>query len=155
MVVVILCLFFAGCSSLYYSNWEKLGKHKRDLLRDNVNAVRNEQMAAKEQFKDALTRFRELYAFDGGDLEKLYDNLNEAYEQCVDKADQVKSRIGKVETIASDLFDEWESEIDSMTNARLKASSRSKLRQTQIRYSALHRAMKSAEQRMDPILTEF
>ena len=58
---VLLLLFSTGCRSTYYSAWEALGKQKRDLLKDNVEKVRDDQQKASEQFKDALTRLREMY----------------------------------------------------------------------------------------------
>jgi hypothetical protein len=108
--LVFLCLLVVGCRSTYYSVWEKFGKHKRDLLRDNVEQVRDDQQAAAEQFKDALTRLKELTSFQGGDLEKIYDRLNGDYKRSEEKATAVRERIRKVETVAADLFKEWEQE---------------------------------------------
>ena len=66
-----LCLaLVSGCRSTYYAAWEKFGVYKRDLLKKKVVAARDEQKAAGEQFKDALTRLKELYGYDGGKLEK-------------------------------------------------------------------------------------
>jgi len=67
-IVAALC----GCQSTYYSVWEKLGKHKRDLLRDYVQDASKEQQKAKVEFKDALTRLKEITGFDGGKLEEAY-----------------------------------------------------------------------------------
>src|SRR5262245_47755742 len=135
----------SGCRSVYYSAWEKLGKHKRDLLKDNVQAARNDQKAATEQFKDALTRLKELYRFEGGNLEKTYNGLKSDYDRSVSKADAVRSRIRKVEQVSSDLFAEWEGELGSIANARLREDSRSKLQDTRGRYEELHRTMVRAE----------
>src|SRR5688572_26797488 len=114
LVLLVLCLAVVGCRSTYYSVWEKFGKHKRDLLRDNVEQVRDDQQAAAEQFKDALTRLKELTGFKGGDLEKIYDRLNTDYKASEAKANTVTERIGKVEQVAADLFKEWEQEIGSI-----------------------------------------
>ena len=47
---------------------EKFGKEKRHILVDNVEDVQKIQEKAQEEYKDALTRIKELYAFEGGDL---------------------------------------------------------------------------------------
>ena len=156
---VFLCLLFAlpmtGCRSLYYSAWETLGKHKRDLLKSDVRHARDDQQKAAEQFKDALTRMKELYAFDGGKLEKTYNTLKSDYDRCVQRADAVKSRVAQVDRVASDLFDEWDREIASMNNDNLKQSSRLKLQETRQKFQALEAAMKKAAASMDPVLSEF
>ena len=153
LLAVIMVL--SGCRSTYYAAWEKLGKHKRDLLKDNVEQVRDDQQAAAEQFKDALTRLRELYSFDGGDLEKTYDQLQTELDRAKGRADTVKERIGNVETIASDLFEEWAEEAATITNPRLRQDSEAKLRDTRRKYESLHEAMKRAENSMEPVLLQL
>jgi hypothetical protein len=148
-------LFCASCKSTYYNTMEKFGVYKRDLLKDRVEDARNEQNKATEQFKDALTRLRELYGSPGGDLEKMYDRLKADYDRSESRANAVKERIAKVETVASDLFKEWEQEISTMENSRLAADSREKLRATREKYESLHTAMKRAEASMEPVLRQF
>ena len=151
-----LLLFPAiGCRSVYYSTWEKLGKYKRDLLKDNVKAAQEDQKKAAEQFKDALTRLKEMYGFQGGDLEKTYTKLKSDFDRSQERANAVKSRVTKVEQVANDLFQEWEGEIRSMQNERLQRGSRDKLRETRAKYDQLHEAMKRAERSMDPVLRQF
>ena len=148
-------LLSAGCRTAYYSAWEQFGKHKRDLLKDHVEEAREDQQEASEQFKDALTKLKEMYRFDGGSLEKKYNQIKSEFDQSKSKADAVRDRIKKVEQVASDLFAEWESEIKTISNARLQEDSRSKLRQTRSRYESLHSAMKRAEGSMEPVLRQF
>jgi len=152
---LLLCLLCVGCRSTYYSVWETLGKHKRDLLRDNVEKVRDDQKAAAEQFKDALTRLKELTGFQGGDLEKVYNRLNDDYKRSDSKATAVHNRIRDVERVAGDLFKEWEQESGTIQNPNLRASSRSKLAETKGKYESLHQAMLRAERSMQPVLTQF
>ena len=155
LLLLGLVLSFTGCRSAYYSAWEKPGKHKRDLLRDNVQEAREDQKAAAEQFKDALTKLKELYRFEGGDLEKTYNTLKAEYDRSVSKADTVKNRIRKVDQIAADLFAEWEQEMRSISNPRLRDDSRLKLQQTQRRYEELRQAMQRAERGMEPVLAQL
>lgn len=129
--------------------------YKRDLLKENVEEARDEQAKATEQFKDALTRLKELYGFQGGDLEKMYDKLKADFDRSETRAKAVKERIQKVEQVSADLFREWEQEIEGMSNSKLAANSREKLRSTQEKYRDLHAAMKRAEGSMDPVLAQF
>ena len=64
--LLLVALLFTGCRSMYYSAWESVGKHKRDLLKDRVEEAREGQVAAAQQFTNALTRLKDLYRFDGG-----------------------------------------------------------------------------------------
>ena len=134
---------------------EKFGVHKRDILKENVQEARDEQTKAAEQFKDALTRLRELYNIQGGDLEKTYDRLKADFDRSESRATAVRTRIGKVETVATDLFKEWEQEIQQMESSNLAAQSRQKLTATREKYESLHSAMKRAEASMDPVLKQF
>ncbi|MCI0538470.1 MAG: DUF2959 domain-containing protein [Verrucomicrobiales bacterium] len=145
----------AGCRSVYYSAWEKLGKHKRDLLKENVQEARDDQKAATEQFRDALTRLKEMYRFDGGNLEKTYNALKADFDRSAAKAETVKDRIRKVEQVAADLFAEWEGELGSISSPRLRDDSRSKLQETRRRYEELHSAMSRAERGIGPVLAQF
>ena len=144
-----------ACSTMYYKTWETLGKEKRDLLRDNVESARDDNIEAKEEFKDALTRLKEMGRFDGGDMEKAYNNLKSDYENCQDRTEDVHDRIENVEDIADDLFSEWETEIKLITNSRMKKDSTKKLKITKRKYQALHKTMITAEKRMDDVLLRF
>jgi hypothetical protein len=145
----------AGCKWAYYGTLEKFGKHKRDLLVDRVEEARDDQEEAKEQFKDALTRFSELTSFRGGELEDVYKKLNSEYEASAAKADDVSERIRSIEKVAADLFDEWEGELDQYESADLRRSSEKQLRDTKQRYGQLIGAMQRAEKTMRPVLSAF
>lgn len=145
-------VFLSGCRSTYYAMWEGLGKEKRHLLRDEVEQAREDQAEASEEFKDALTRVKELTGFHGGELENVYLQLKDDYEDCEQRAAIIDERIANVEQIATDLFAEWETEIGQMTNPAFRASSRQSLARTRERYQQLHRAMVRARERMTPVL---
>jgi IS1 family transposase len=155
LLTFTLLLCTTGCRSTYYAAWEKLGKQKRDLLRDQVQKARNDQQAASQQFKDALTRLKELYQFEGGDLEKFYSRLKRDFERSEQKAQTVRDRIDRVEQIASDLFKEWEAELKSIANERLRSDSRQKLNDTRRKFEALSTSMRRAESSMTPVLTQL
>jgi hypothetical protein len=146
---------FCGCQSTYYTIWEKLGKHKRDLLRDYVQDASKEQQKAKVEFKDALTRLKEITGFEGGKLEEAYRAVEKDYERCNDRAVSIRSRIKDIEEVSAALFKEWEQEITTYTSDTLRSSSKSKLRETRQRYDALHAALQKSSDSMTPILARL
>src|SRR6478672_5482682 len=83
VLALSVAMMITACRSTYYAAWEKFGVYKRDLLKRKVEAARDDQKAAGEQFKDALTRLKEMYGFQGGDLEKTYNSLQRDYDRCV------------------------------------------------------------------------
>ncbi len=153
--LISLLLTFTACRSAYYAAWEKFGVHKRDLLKKRVIEARDEQKEAGEQFKDAMTRLKELYAFEGGQLEKTYNSLQGEYDDCVTRANAVHKRVKDMETVAADLFAEWEKEMGQISTPALKEGSRKQLAATRERYNSLHAALKKAEESMTPVLSQF
>jgi hypothetical protein len=134
---------------------EAIGKDKRDLLRDNVEEVRDRQKETKEQFEDALAQMRRLYGTGGGDLEKMYDRVRASYEASSRRAKQLSERIERVEKVAADLFEEWEEEIGVISDRGLRQASREKLRQTERRFATLSAAMERAERSTQPVLVKL
>ncbi|HCL77928.1 MAG TPA: DUF2959 domain-containing protein, partial [Pseudomonas sp.] len=154
-LILVCCalLTLVGCQSAYYSAMEKAGIHKRDILVDRVEDARDSQQHAKEQFKDALERYRSVVEVKGGDLQKRYDALNSEYEASVASARDVRSRIEAVEDVADALFKEWEGELKQYSNASLKSASAKELSRTRAEYRTLIQRMKAAEQRIEPVLS--
>ena len=153
--LIFLALWLGGCSSTYYKTMENFGIEKRDILVDRVEEARDAQDDASEQFADALEQFRSVVAFDGGDLEELYDRLNSEYERSRDQAAEVTERIDSVESVAEDLFEEWQQELGEYTRADLRRNSESLLKDTRRRYEQMMNAMRRAERTMDPVLESF
>ncbi len=155
MIISAVVLFISGCSKTYYAAMEKIGKEKRHILIDNVEDVQESQTKAQEEFKDALTRIKELYAFDGGALETFYNNLKDSYEDCDSRASQIEKRINDVEQVAGDLFKEWETEIGQINDAKLKSSSQRSLRDAKIKYQKLEKVMNNSTKGMYPVLAKL
>ena len=148
-------LIATACSTAYYGALEKVGIEKRDILVDRIDDASEAQEDAKEQFASALDQYRSVIEFDGGDLEEIYDRLNDEYERSEARAAEVSDRIDSVETVAGDLFEEWEEEIEAYSDASLAARSRQLLGETRAEYATVIAAMRRAEQSMQPVLTLF
>lgn len=154
-LMLLVVTILAGCQAAKYRTLEAFGVEKRDILSSRVESARDAQDEAKEQFSSALEQFRATVAFDGGELEDLYDNLNRSYERSLEDAEQVRERIDGVRDVAGDLFDEWSDELDEYESADLRRRSRDLLRETQGRYERMIAAMERAEVSMDPVLQSF
>ncbi|MEM9021888.1 MAG: DUF2959 domain-containing protein [Planctomycetota bacterium] len=141
-----------GCQSVYYGTLEKFGYEKREILVDRVEDARDEQEDAKQQFATALDQFKSVVNFDGGDLEKMYKQLAEDYEDSEEAAEDVSGKIGSVESVAEALFAEWTRELDEYTDPRTRSTSEQMLRDTQQRYEKMVDAMRRAEATMQPVL---
>lgn len=154
-ISLMLSLLLGGCGNPYYSAMEKVGIHKRDIMVDRVEDARNSQEDAQEQFKSALDQFSSVVSSQETDLKQAYDRLNTEYEDCVDAAETVRSRIDKVESVSDALFDEWADEIKLYTSKDLARSSQKQLDETRRRYEEMMNRMRSAEKSMEPVLEIF
>jgi hypothetical protein len=150
-----LTLLLASCTSTYYRAMESLGVEKRDILIERVEDARDAQEDAKVQFESALDQYRSVVTVDARDLERLYDRMDKEYARSVDQAEAVRDRIDAVESVAGDLFAEWETELGEYSDPDLKRQSEGLLRDTQRQYRSLLTAMHRAEASMDPVLALF
>ncbi len=150
-----LCVTLVACNSIYYSAWEKLGYEKRDLLISAVKKARGEQKDAGVEFQDAMTQLKKLTGYHGGNLESAYDKFKAEYDDCEKQAAVVKDQVREVDTVARDLFREWEREARQYESATLAADSRRKLAETRSRFEQLSSSLHAAESSMDPVLRQF
>jgi ElaB/YqjD/DUF883 family membrane-anchored ribosome-binding protein len=155
LVLASLVFTLAACNTVYYAAWEKLGYEKRDLLKSAVKAARGAQKETGEEFQDALTQLQKLTGYRGGNLESAYNRFKGEYEDCEAQATAVRSEIREVDTVARDLFREWEREIRQYENASLAADSRRKLADTRSRFEQLSSSLHAAESTMEPVLRQF
>tara|TARA_B110000503_G_scaffold123507_1_gene189178 strand:+ start:779 stop:1423 length:645 start_codon:yes stop_codon:yes gene_type:complete len=145
-------LALTACQSAYYSAMESAGFAKRDILVGRVEDARDSQADAQAQFASALEQFSVLIDFDGGELQAVYEDLDDEYEASESAAAEVTDRIDAIERVADDLFDEWRDELTQYSNVNLRRDSERKLKDTERRYQQLITSMKRAEKRMTPVL---
>lgn len=138
-----------------YSAYELIGVEKRDLLKKYVKNTKESQEDTQEAFEDALTQLKKTYNFDGGKLEQQYKALNSSYEDANSRASQVHKDIEKVQTVAADLFNEWQKEISEISTPSLKEKSKAQLSATQKRFGQLRDSLKKSESKIQPILVKL
>ena len=153
LLALVLSIFtLTGCQSAYYSAMEQVGYHKRDIMVDRVEDAKESQQDAQEEFTSALEALSSLTNFNGGDLEDMYNKINDKYQDSEKAAQNVSDRISAIEDVSDALFAEWQDELDLYTSASLRRSSEQKLRETKSSYQTMLSAMKRAEKKMDPVL---
>lgn len=152
LLLVFLCASLSGCQKVYFSALEAVGMPKRDLFVRRVRTAQDTQQEAKEEFRDALERFRAVVLVDGGSLEQRYDELQKQLNRSEAQAREVSERIDAVEDVAEALFDEWEDELDQYKNRELRRKSSQTLKETRQRYKVLIESMRRAEASIEPVL---
>lgn len=155
LAAVLPFVLLTGCTKTYYKAMKTLGKEKRDILVARVKNCKKDQQAAKDQIKTTMESFQELTGFQGGSLEKNYKKLNAEYEKAADSAKKLHDRIDSIDQVSSDLFKEWQKEIDGMENKQLKTQSAALLRQSRLNEAACIKSMRQTEARMTPVITAF
>ncbi|MEZ8101319.1 DUF2959 domain-containing protein [Vibrio bivalvicida] len=153
LLAIVLSIFtLTGCQSAYYSAMEQVGYHKRDIMVDRVEDAKQSQQDAQQEFTSALEALSALTNFDGGELEAVYNQINDKYQDSEKAAQDVSDRIAAIEDVSDALFAEWQDELKLYTSTKLKRSSEQKLKETQRSYSTMLSAMKRAEDKMAPVL---
>jgi hypothetical protein len=152
---LVLMLGAGGCKNVYYGAMEKVGVEKRDIMVGRVEAARDSQVAASEQFRSALELFSDVVAFDGGKLEKTYNKLDKEFQRSQKRAVAVQERIDSIESVSKALFKEWKSELKEYSSASLRKSSAAQLKETQRQYETMMGSMRKAAATMEPVLAAF
>ena len=155
LVSMLPVLPLTGCQTAYYSTMRKFGKEKRDILIARVKDARKDQQQTKQQIQTTMESFQALTGFQGGSLERSYNRLNSDYEKAADQANKLHNRIQSIDQVSGDLFKEWQGEINTMHNAKLKAQSTTMLRNARVRQAAYIRSMHQTEDRLTPVLAAF
>lgn len=148
-------LVLTGCSGVYYDAMEKVGIPKRKILVDRVEAARESQQEAKQQFADALEQFLAVTKVPATELAATYEKLNAEFKRSEARAAEVRERITAIDSVAAALFEEWGNELNQYTNPALRKQSEGQLRSTKARYAALMGVMEQAASRMEPVLGAF
>lgn len=155
VILAAVLVAMTGCSSMYYSMADKMGRSKRDIMVSRVESVKKDQEKATENFQTTLEKFTEIVNVQGGDLEKKYNTLKSEYDDCKSRADAVTNRIKSVEDVSDALFKEWEGELDQYSNPDLRRASERQLIDTRKKYDTFVTVLHRAESRMQPVLAAF
>lgn len=138
-----------------YSARESIGEHKRDIVVAHVEQACTGLRETRDEFEDALQRFKSLVCVNETTLDHKYNLLNRQYQFCCTKSHAVSDRIRAIELVSEALFAEWENELDEYTNRSLRAHSKRQLKIARQNYARLIRSMQKAEAKIQPVLAAF
>ncbi|MGZ5045098.1 MAG: DUF2959 domain-containing protein [Methylobacter sp.] len=138
-----------------YSARESIGEHKRDIVVAHVEQACVGLRETKNEFEDALEKFKTLVCVNETALDHKYNLLNRQYQFCCAKSDSVSNRIRAIEQVSDALFKEWESELNEYTNRNLRAHSKQQLKVARQNYARLIKSMHRAEAKIQPVLAAF
>ena len=156
MIKFIASLLNKRLRSTYYQSRESLlGHHKRDIVVVKVDQACEGLKESRDQFVDALEKFKSIAKQDDSPLELRYQQLKRRYDICRSKADQVGQRIKAIEEVSEALFNEWEAELELYSSRSLRARSQQQLKKSRQQYGRLLKALQIAESRMHPVLAAF
>jgi len=156
MIKLIKSLLNKPLRNAYYQSRESLlGHHKRDIVVVQVDQACHSLTESRDQFVDALEKFKHIARHDDSPLDLRYQQLKKRYDICRNKADQVTQRIRAIEEVSDALFGEWEAELALYSSRTLKARSQQQLKKSRQQYGRLVKALKMAESRMQPVLAAF
>ncbi|NMU83837.1 DUF2959 family protein, partial [Vibrio parahaemolyticus] len=83
----------------------------REIMVDRVEDAKASQQEAQKEFTSALQALSNLTQFNGGELEEVYKEINEQYQESEKAAQEVRDRIAAIEDVAGALFEEWQQEL--------------------------------------------
>ena len=146
-----------GCGSMYQGAMEKMGADvdKRETMITRVEEARDAQIEAKKQFQSALEKFQNMVRFEGGDLEREYEELKSTVQRCEERTEDVRARLKGVEEVSADFFDEWRKDIQKYDSDELRDTSREKLENAKEKYESMMAAMRQAKSRLGQTLIPF
>ena len=151
-ILCVAAVTLPACDSIYYRTMKKFGVEKRDILVKRVRSAQEAQQEGKQEFRDALEKFRSVVTVEGGTLEDKYKTLDDTLNDAEKRANEIHDRVKAVREVADDLFDEWDKEIGKYSDRALKAESQRELRESMKGADAVIAAMQRAEKRIDPVL---
>jgi hypothetical protein len=149
-------LFLKQIKSVYYNARESIGgDHKRAIVVHQVEQACVNLRETRNEFEDALQRFKMLVNVNDALLEHRYHQLNRKYQFCRAKSEAVSARIRAIEEVSEALFAEWEKELNEYSNRALKNHSKQQLKLARQNYARLLKSLRTAEAKIQPVLSAF
>jgi hypothetical protein len=148
-------ILFRLFRNFYYSAKESIGEHKRDIVVHKVELACTSLQETRNEFEDALGKFKSLVNVNESTLEHKYNLLNRQYQFCRSKSDAVSDRIRAIEEVSHALFAEWENELNEYSDRTLRNNSKLQMKAAKQNYTRLIKTMRLAEARIQPVLSAF
>jgi chromosome segregation ATPase len=141
--------------NFYYNAKESIGEPKRDIVVYQVERACATLQDTRNEFEDALTKFKSLVHVSETSLDHKYNLLNRQYQFCRAKSESVNDRIRAIEEVSEALFKEWENELTEYSDRQLRNASKQQLKVARQNYNRLIKTMRQAESKIHPVLSAF
>lgn len=146
---ICLALSLSACDWLSLAS---LWMEPRDLLVSRVEAAKDAQEDTVEEFQTAMGKFKAVTSFDGGDLEKQFNTLNDSFESSEAAANDIRKRVDQVVGATNGLLDEWKNELEQYHDASLRSRAERQFDATRVQANQMIEAMRRAESKTKPVL---
>ena len=93
---LIIRFFLKKFRTACYSARESIGEHKRDIVVYQVEQTCISLKETRNEFEDALERFKNLVCVNETSLEHRYNLLNRQYQFCRSKSDTVSDNSSSI-----------------------------------------------------------
>lgn len=124
--------------------------------RDNfivaIKDANSTQDAVKAQFQNASDQFMQLINFHGGALEDKYVELQKEYLKSKELLNDFQNKINKIKKSASNLFKEWDKEIEQYSDGKIQAKSKELKDESVKQYEMIIVLMERNEQNLEDYL---
>ncbi len=154
-VLLAAAMMLAGCSQTYYGTMETFGKHKRQLIIDQVLRVREAQSDISNKFTMSLEQFQVSSTLRGALLEEKYKELQNLYAACDSSTGKLESEIDKLTNVLEAMYDEWQKELELYEDAQLRQASEDRLNRTMTRYDKLVMGFEKGTENIYPALKAY
>jgi hypothetical protein len=151
--IAVSALGSFGCrSSTYYEAMDTVGYEKREMLVDRVEEARDTQIEAKQQLQTALYTLRRFESIPAGELTQLRDDLDGEVDKTEGQLNELQGDIQSVESIAQEVFDDWEAELQKYDSDELRRKSAQELEETKRNYGALISELRSTHEKLATVI---
>jgi hypothetical protein len=125
------------------------------MWKEPLAEARDSQHAGAEQFRDALTEFKDVVDLPESDLERQYNRVDKAHKRSKAAAEDISKRIDRVVDASNRLLDEWRAELNDYNDPALRRIAEQQFDQTREHATRLIASMRQIEDRMQPVLASF
>ncbi|RBP48571.1 DUF2959 family protein [Arenicella xantha] len=160
LLVSILLVYQAFSTTGIGSKWgipsyDTFYQAPRDVLISRIEQASAAQQDTAEEFRTALDKFKSVTAFNGGDLEKQFNTLNDAFKNSEAAAQDVSARVETVVTATNRLLSEWRDELNDYHDPQFKQKAQQQFDQTRRQSEQLIAAMRATQAKTEPVLGAF
>ena len=134
---------------------ETIGIDKREIMFERIEDASDSAVINSHRIDEVYQIYRGMLFEEQGDLHVAHDRLTFFLDLCEDGADDYRSRIEKIQAVATPMFEEWKAESGDILDDELRRKSRTNFTKAVTQYEQLMRAMRAVDSETTPLLRRF